>query len=160
MMRAVLLSVVCFVSLIGPGLAAPDPAGAETPDRVAEIDARTEAISKTLRCVVCQNQSIHDSDAPLAADMRALVRKRVLAGDSDAAVRDYLRERYGDYVLMRPPWQLNTVFAWLAPGVLVLFALGWFVRRSRRAAGDVREPERLSEADQARVRAALEEGEA
>ena len=72
----------------------------------AEIDARTEAVSKTLRCVVCQNQSIYDSNAPLAEDMRRMVRKRIEAGDTDDEAREYLRNLYGDYVLMSPPLQI------------------------------------------------------
>ncbi len=118
-----------------------------------EIEARTEAISKTLRCVVCQNQSIYDSNAPLAEDMRRLVRKRVEAGDSDDETRAYLRERYGDYVLMTPPLQANTLLLWIGP--LILFALGglWFILRLRR--GGPGESQALSEADRARAAAAL-----
>lgn len=118
-----------------------------------EIDARTDAISKTLRCVVCQNQSIYDSNAPLAEDMRRLVRKRVEAGDTDDETRAYLRERYGDYVLMTPPLQANTLLLWIGP--LILFVLGglWFILRLRR--GGTSETQALSEADRARAAAAL-----
>ena len=118
-----------------------------------EIETRTDAISKTLRCVVCQNQSIYDSNAPLAEDMRRLVRKRVEAGDTDDETRAYLRERYGDYVLMTPPLQANTLLLWIGP--LILFALGglWFILRLRR--GGPGETHALSEADRARAAAAL-----
>ena len=118
-----------------------------------EIETRTDAISKTLRCVVCQNQSIYDSNAPLAEDMRRLVRKRVEAGDTDDETRAYLRERYGDYVLMTPPLQANTLLLWIGP--LILFALGglWFILRLRR--GGPSETQALSEADRARAAAAL-----
>ncbi|GAB5458940.1 MAG: cytochrome c-type biogenesis protein CcmH [Henriciella sp.] len=148
--------VCCLIGLaflgIGQGAAqAPEP---------AEIEERTEAVSKTLRCVVCQNQSIHDSNAPLAQDMRTLVRKRVEAGDSDAEVRAYLRERYGDYVLMRPPLQTNTLVLWLGPFILVLVAAGWFVVRAKRRGSDTGEGaaetgRSMSEADKARVQKAL-----
>lgn len=121
------------------------------------IAARTEAVSKTLRCVVCQNQSIYDSNAPLAQDMRKLVRKRVVAGDSDEAVRDYLRYRYGDYVLMSPPLQLNTILLWLAPLLLILVGGVWFVRRNRKTAPPVEDT--LSEADRNRIAAALAKSE-
>lgn len=121
------------------------------------IGARTEAVSKTLRCVVCQNQSIYDSNAPLAQDMRRLVRKRVVAGDSDEEVRDYMRYRYGDYVLMSPPLQLNTFLLWLAPLALVLFGGIWFVLRGRNAAPTV--DDTLTEADRNRVAAALAKAE-
>ena len=119
----------------------------------AEIETRTDRISKTLRCVVCQNQSIYDSDAPLAEDMRRLVRKRVEAGDSDAEVRSYLRQRYGDYVLMTPPFQSNTWLLWLGP-IILLIAVGiWFVRRSRQNVLETSEP--ISAEARARVAAAL-----
>lgn len=121
------------------------------------IGARTETVSKTLRCVVCQNQSIYDSNAPLAQDMRRLVRKRVVAGDSDEEVRDYMRYRYGDYVLMSPPLQLNTFLLWLAPLALVLVGGIWFVLRGRTATPPV--DDTLTEADRNRVAAALAKAE-
>ncbi len=121
-----------------------------------EVDARTEAISKTLRCVVCQNQSIYDSNAPLAEDMRGLVRKRVEAGDTNDEAREYLRERYGDYVLMSPPLQMNTILLWTGPIFLVLIGLIWFLARLRSGQAL---PERaaLSDADKARVAEVLNE---
>jgi len=118
------------------------------------VDTRTEEISKTLRCVVCQNQSIYDSNAPLAEDMRRLVRKRVEAGDSNDEVREYLRERYGDYVLMTPPLQMNTLLLWAGPVILLLFGSIWYVRRLRRASA-APAPQELNEQDRARVAAAL-----
>nr|WP_070958662.1 DsbE family thiol:disulfide interchange protein [Hyphomonas sp. Mor2] len=118
-----------------------------------EINARTEAVSKTLRCVVCQNQSIYDSNAPLALDMRRLVRKRVEAGDSDDEVRAYLRYRYGDYVLMSPPLQLNTILLWLSPLLLALAGGVWFFTRDRERV--VPEPAALSDEDRRRISAAL-----
>jgi cytochrome c-type biogenesis protein CcmH len=116
----------------------------------AEIDTRTEEISKTLRCVVCQNQSIYDSNAPLAEDMRNLVRKRVEAGDSNDEAREYLRARYGDYVLMSPPLQMNTILLWTGPLFLVAIGLIWFVVRLR-SGQRAPAPAALSEADKARV---------
>ena len=121
-----------------------------------EIDARTEAISKTLRCVVCQNQSIYDSNAPLAEDMRNLVRKRVEAGDTNDEAREYLRERYGDYVLMSPPLQMNTILLWTGPIFLVLIGLVWFLARLRSGQA-LPDREGLSEADKARIADALRE---
>ena len=126
---------------------------AETPE---EVDARTEAISKTLRCVVCQNQSIYDSNAPLAEDMRNLVRKRVEAGDTNDEAREYLRERYGDYVLMSPPLQMNTILLWTGPIFLVLIGLIWFLARLRSGQA-VPDREALSETDKARIAEALSE---
>lgn len=123
----------------------------------ALIGARTEAISKTLRCVVCQNQSIFDSNAPLALDMRRLVRKRVVAGDDDGEVRDYLQHRYGDYVLMSPPLQWNTILLWTLPLVLVLSCAIWFLRQRQTA--PVQRDDAISDADRARIDAALADPE-
>lgn len=142
---------------IGPSAIAQAPTTSEAAPIATldaeEIDTRTETVSKTLRCVVCQNQSIYDSNAPLAEDMRRLVRKRVVAGDSDDQVRDYLRDRYGDYVLMSPPLQLNTILLWIGPALLVLLGGVWFVVRVRAkpAAGAAS----LSDEDRARIAAAL-----
>lgn len=98
----------------------------------AEIQERVDAISRTLRCVVCQNQSIYESNAPLAEDMRRAVEERVRAGDSDSEVRNYLRGPYGDYILLRPPFQLNTFLLWLGPIALLGFLFLWFWRRKPR----------------------------
>ena len=98
------------------------------------LEARASAISKRIRCVVCQNQSIDDSNAPLAADLRVLLRERIASGDSDADAIDYLVQRYGNYVLLKPPFQPDTWFLWLAPfGVLVisLAAFGTQIRKHR-----------------------------
>ena len=139
-----------IVGLLALCLLVAPPAWTQTEE---EIETRTDAISKTLRCVVCQNQSIYDSNAPLAEDMRRLVRKRVEAGDTDDETRAYLRERYGDYVLMTPPLQANTLLLWIGP--FILFVLGglWFILRLRR--GGPNETQALSEADRARAAAAL-----
>ena len=117
------------------------------------IAVRTEAVSKTLRCVVCQNQSIYDSNAPLAQDMRRLVRKRVIAGDSDDEARAYLRNSYGDYVLMSPPLQMNTVFLWGGPLLIFGFGAVWLVLRLRTQPESPDVP--LSAEDRARISAAL-----
>lgn len=102
----------------------------------ADVEARAKEVGRSLRCVVCQNQSIDESDAPLAADMRKLVRTRLKEGDSNADVIDYMQERYGDYVLLKPPVQSNTYILWFLPFLLVIGALGWFFRASRRVEPD------------------------
>ena len=79
------------------------------------LEARARDISGGLRCLVCQNQSIDDSDAPLARDLRLLVRERLTAGDSDDGVRDYLVARYGDFILLKPPFEMATLLLWLTP---------------------------------------------
>src|SRR5258707_8433285 len=79
------------------------------------LEGRARALSKELRCMVCQNQSIDDSDAPLARDLRVLVRERLQAGDSDRQVIDFLVTRYGEFVLLKPRFSLHTALLWLAP---------------------------------------------
>lgn len=99
------------------------PSLAVEPDEVLDdpiLESRAREISIELRCVVCQNQSIDDSDAEIARDLRLLVRERIVAGDSDNQVVDYIVARYGDFVLLRPPFQLNTMALWLAPPIMAV----------------------------------------
>lgn len=119
MTRLVRFSVLVFALL----LSAPNVLAAPQPDeQMADeaMETRARALYRDLRCVVCQSQSIDESNAPLAADMRAVVRERLLAGDSDAEVRTWLQTRYGDYVLMTPPLQGNTLLLWLLPAILLV----------------------------------------
>jgi cytochrome c-type biogenesis protein CcmH len=96
------------------------------------LEARARTISQDLRCQVCQNQSIDDSNAPLAADLRRLVRERLQAGDSDRAIFVFLTQRYGDNVLLRPPLRLDTALLWFGPLVLLLAAGAALVLKVRR----------------------------
>ena len=89
----------------------------------SKLEKRARAISKVLRCVVCQNQSIDDSDAQLARDLRILVRNRILVGDSDTAVLDYVVSRYGDFVLLKPPVKGVTLVLWFGPVLITLAGL-------------------------------------
>ena len=101
------------------------------------LESRAREISKSLRCVVCQNQSIDDSDASLARDLRIVVRDRLLAGDSDKEVTNYVVSRYGDFVLLRPPFKAATLVLWLGPLIfclLALLALYTFFRRQNQTA--------------------------
>ncbi len=111
---------------VEPGEALADPA----------LEARARDLSSDLRCLVCQNQSIDDSHAPLAKDLRLLVRERLAAGDTDAQVRDYLVQRYGDFVLLKPPLRIGTLLLWGAP-LMVLLAggLGLILASRRRSGG-------------------------
>ena len=118
-----------------------------------KLEARARTIGKELRCLVCQNESIDDSDADLAHDLRLLVRQRVLAGDSDKQVKQYIVARYGNYVLLKPPFDAETYLLWLGPLVLLLCAAGVVTIYYRRAALDV-ETAPLSE-DESRRLAAL-----
>jgi cytochrome c-type biogenesis protein CcmH len=97
-----------------------------------KLEQRAREISKDLRCQVCQNQSIDDSNAPLAADLRRLVRERLSAGDSDRQVMDFVVARYGDYVRLTPPMRLDTLMLWAAPALILLAAIIGLVLQARR----------------------------
>ena len=118
------------------------------------LEARARDISAGLRCLVCQNQSIDDSDAPLARDLRILVRQQLTAGGSDKEVRDYLVARYGDFILLKPPFQTATLLLWLTP-LLVLLAGAAIAVRSRRALQAT--PERLSDEEEQQLASILNE---
>jgi cytochrome c-type biogenesis protein CcmH len=114
LLLALLLSFAPSVSLaVNPGEVLADPG----------LEARARTISEGLRCLVCQNQSIDDSDADLAHDLRVLVRERLTAGDSDEAVVQYIVERYGEYVLLRPVLAGHTLLLWIAAPTLLLAGL-------------------------------------
>ena len=110
-------------------------AHAVTPDEFLQdpaLEARARAISQLLRCVVCQNQSIDDSNAPLAHDLRVIVRERLVSGDSDKQAVDFIVHRYGNFVLLNPPMQFDTLALWLGPAFFLLIAavgFGWYLRR-------------------------------
>lgn len=105
-----------------------DPAPSETSITISpENEARARALGRTLRCVVCQNQSIEESDAELAADMRTLVREALSSGSTEAEVTALMRDRYGDYVLLKPPVQGNTLVLWFAPLIAIFLGLVWFI---------------------------------
>ena len=113
------------------------PAMAVNPDEILSdpvLEQRARDISAGLRCLVCQNQSIDDSDADLARDLRILVRERLVAGDSDAAIEQFLVDRYGEFVLLNPRMNSHTVLLWIAAPVLLLVGLGtlFVLARNRR----------------------------
>lgn len=128
-MRRILLLLAGLVLFTGPVLAVQP--GEVLKD--AALEQRARAISSGLRCLVCQNQSIDDSDAPLAKDLRVLVRERLVAGDSDRAVVDFVVARYGDFVLLRPPVNARTLALWAAPFLIVLFGAVFLWRRRNRS---------------------------
>jgi cytochrome c-type biogenesis protein CcmH len=115
------------------------PVRAVQPDEVLKdpaLERRARDISAGLRCLVCQNQSIDDSDAQLAKDLRVLVRERLVAGDTDAQVQDFLVQRYGEFVLLKPTFRANTLLLWLTPAlVLALGGLGAWAAMRRRSGG-------------------------
>lgn len=114
------------------------PAMAVEPDEILmdpALEQRARTLSLELRCLVCQNQSIDDSDAPLARDLRLLVRERLKDGDTDQQVLDFVVQRYGEFVLLRPPFATHTLLLWLAPLLILAMAI-WLARSilARRAA--------------------------
>jgi cytochrome c-type biogenesis protein CcmH len=129
------------------------PALAVLPDEQLDdpvMEARAREISQGLRCVVCQNQSIDDSDAPLARDLRLIVRERIVAGDSDEQAVDYIVDRYGNYVLLKPPFAFGTLALWLGPlAFLLLGGAGVYLYLRGRRATAVAAP--LDAAEQARL---------
>jgi len=118
------------------------------------LEARAREISEGLRCLVCQNQSIDDSNATLARDLRILVRERLTAGDSDEAVRAYLVARYGDFILLKPPFAWRTLLLWITP--FAVLALGAVVALTRRQRGSASK-EALSGDEEAALARILQE---
>jgi cytochrome c-type biogenesis protein CcmH len=150
---ALLFAVVALTgALTGPALAVrPD-------EKLADpaLEARARTLSEELRCLVCQNQSIDDSDADLARDLRILVRERIAAGDSDQGVLDYLVARYGEFVLLRPRFNLGTALLWVSPFAVLLaggVAVVLAARRRRTAPRDEEVP--LGAEERARLAALL-----
>lgn len=127
------LAALLLAPLAAVLLTAAEPA--PPPDTVlpdAAQEARARALFEEIRCVVCQHESIADSPAGVASDMRRLVREEIAGGSSDAAIREDLVRRYGDYVLFRPPFDPATWLLWLGPALLVVLAGLWFALRARR----------------------------
>jgi cytochrome c-type biogenesis protein CcmH len=123
------------------------------------LEARARNLSKELRCMVCQNQSIDDSEAPLAHDLRVLVRERLKAGDSDTQVMNFLVARYGEFVLLRPPLSWHTAVLWgLPPAALLIGAVAIVVIVRRRRGVRRSEAANLTAAEEARLSELLREG--
>jgi cytochrome c-type biogenesis protein CcmH len=137
------------------------PAHAVRPDEMLAdpaLEARARDIGRELRCLVCRNQSIDDSDADLAHDLRVLVRERLKEGDTDDQVIAYVRSRYGDFVLLRPPFAVGTVLLWVGPLLILLlgaFGVARFYRARARASGPA--AAELSPEERRRLQAVLGE---
>lgn len=156
-LAAVLTALVVALALT---LGTPSGAIAVQPDEVLDdpaLEARARALGKELRCLVCQNQSIDDSDAPLARDLRVLVRERLVAGDSDRDVRAFVVARYGDFVLYRPPFRASTVLLWLGPLIMIVLGASGIALYYRRRARAAAETEPLSEEERRRLDALLKD---
>lgn len=153
-----------FVLLLACALLSVWPAMAVVPEeQMADpaLEARARAISRDLRCVVCQNQSIDDSDAPLAADLRAIVRERLAAGDTDEEAVAYIVARYGSFVLLKPPLDPQTLLLWAAPLlVLVPGGLGVALYLRRRGLVGATEPAPLSDEERRTLGRILGPGDA
>jgi len=145
-MRALVLLLLFLIAI---------PASAVQPDEIlsdATLEARARALSGQLRCLVCQNQSIDDSDAPLARDLRVLIREHLVAKESDAQIMDFVVSRYGEFVLLKPRLNARTVLLWTSPFAILLIA-GLFVWRRRASSSPAEQP--LSEAERAELRRAM-----
>jgi cytochrome c-type biogenesis protein CcmH len=153
MKRVFLLALVLLLSAPAFSWAAVQP------DEILQnpaLEVRARILSQQLRCMVCQNESIDDSDAPLAHDLRVLVRERLEAGDSDAQVLDYLVARYGEFVLLKPRLSWRTAILWGLPPGLLLGGLALLVVAAARRRGRVKEPTPdLTPAEQARLKKIL-----
>ena len=145
--QRLLFAAMLLVTLAGPPARAVEPS-----ERLADstLEARARALSKELRCLVCQNQSIDESNADLAHDLRVLLRQRLVAGDTDQQVLDYLTARYGVFVLLEPPFAPLTWLLWLAPPALVLGGGGLLLLRARRRRLDPTAPD-LTQDESARA---------
>ena len=147
--------------ILGLMLLAAPAARAVQPDEILPdpaLEQRARAISGGLRCLVCQNQSIDDSDAPLARDLRILVRERITAGDDDKAVVAFVVARYGDFVLLKPPLNAHTLLLWGAPFLILLAGAAFVWRRGGQRAGEESAaPAPLTEEEQRRVEGLLRE---
>jgi cytochrome c-type biogenesis protein CcmH len=134
--------------IITAALALSPAAVAQPPAAYApEIEQAAHQLGKSLRCVVCQNQSIEESAAPLAADMRRLVRERLAAGETPEQVMGYMTDRYGNFVRMQPPLQLDTLLLWFGPALLSAAAVwGWFAYLRPAARAELAPPP-LSDAE-------------
>lgn len=150
-----------FFLVLALFVVAPDVRAVE-PDEVLKdsaLEQRARDISLELRCLVCQNQSIDDSNAPLAKDLRVLVRERLTAGDSDTQVVDYIVARYGEFVLLRPRFAPHTLALWLGPPLLLFIAMFVMYRAYRRQKKEnkANSPKKLSAAEKREIKKLLAE---
>lgn len=147
-MRAALATLLLLVA----GIAFAQSSEIAKPDPV--VEQRLKALAEELRCLVCQNQTIADSNAPLAVDLRNQIRAQIAQGRSDDQIRSYMVDRYGDFVLYRPPMRATTVLLWAGPFLLIALGIGIFVRVIRRRPPTAASP--VGEAQRGEIEALLE----
>lgn len=159
MLRLILVLVFSAASLLTVGFAAETGSQPVAPPQFdsAEQEARYWRLSQELRCLVCQGQSIADSNADLAVDLRQQVRRMIVAGRSDQEIIDYMTARYGDFILFRPPMRVSTLLLWFGPLLLLLLGAFFMLRRIRARAAAGRSE--LSAEEQRRARQLLGEDE-
>jgi cytochrome c-type biogenesis protein CcmH len=150
-MRALLL----VIALALPGFAFGQAAEVARPD--ATVEARLKHLAEELRCLVCQNQTIADSNAPLALDLRNQIRQQIAAGRSDEQIRAYMVERYGEFVLYRPPFTATTALLWLGPALLIVIGAVVFVRVIRKRRVAPVPADKLDKKQRAQIEALLED---
>lgn len=159
MRRLVALLTWAALFALTPGA----PASAADPSEMLKdpaLESRAEKLGKELRCLVCQSESIEDSNADLAKDLRIIVRERIQAGETDQQVKKFVVDRYGDYVLLNPPFKASTLVLWVGP--FALFAVGlvavWAFYRRRGGTGAPAQPTPLTDAEKRRLDALLKDG--
>ena len=146
-------------ALIAAVALAPLSARAVEPDEIlpdAKLEAKARSLSAELRCMVCQNESIDDSHAPLAKDLRVLIRERLRAGESDDAIRAYLVRRYGDFILLKPPLNAETALLWAAPALILLIGGAAILLKARRKEAILMAAVPLSESEGEELRTLLD----
>jgi len=154
-MRAIALALALALSAIAPARAVqPDEMLADP-----NLEARARTLSAELRCMVCQNQSIDDSDAPLAHDIRVLIRERLTKGESDDAIKVFLVSRYGDFILLKPPLKGATVLLWGAAPFILIAGAAFLIAATRRRGRAPLTPAPLTLAEEQRVAALLNKSE-
>ncbi|HKQ95704.1 MAG TPA: cytochrome c-type biogenesis protein [Aestuariivirgaceae bacterium] len=144
-LRAVLLLVLLLAGAVAAAAVEPDEILADP-----ALEARARGLSAGFRCVVCQNQSIDESEAPLARDLRIIIRERLVAGDSDPDIRRFIVDRYGSFVLLKPPFELTTLVLWLAPFVILGLGAFYLVGRRRPPAAGAELPMTADEKERLR----------
>lgn len=152
MKRKILVRIAMLALLLAPTLSFAVEPGEMLKDPA--LEARARALSAELRCLVCQNESIDDSQATLAHDLRVLIRQRIMAGESNQAIKAYLVSRYGNFILLKPPIEASTLLLWGTP-ILILICGGGAILYALRRRAPIAKPAALSAAEEERLASLL-----